>query len=141
MGHYRKLILAATLIAVMLMPVACTTTPSATISPSTTATPPASLVTGQSVTIDLVAKNSAFDKSTITVPAGAQITINFDNQDSMQHNFALYTDSSATRSIFVGQIITKSAITYKFTAPSTPGTYFFRCDVHPAIMTGTFIAQ
>jgi len=29
--------------------------------------------------------------------------------------------------------------TYTFTAPSTPGTYFFRCDVHPETMTGQFI--
>lgn len=31
--------------------------------------------------------------------------------------------------------------TYTFTAPSTPGTYFFRCDVHPTVMTGQFIVQ
>jgi plastocyanin len=29
--------------------------------------------------------------------------------------------------------------TYTFTAPSTPGSYFFRCDVHPTQMTGTFV--
>jgi plastocyanin len=95
------------------------------------------------VTIDLIAKNIAFDKSTITVPAGAQVTINFDNQDSgIPHNFSLYTDSSASTSIYIGDIITgPKTITYTFTAPSTPGNYFFRCDVHPTIMTGTFVVQ
>ena len=85
----------------------------------------------------------AFDQSTITVPAGASVTMNFDNKDSgVPHNFALYTDSSASKSIFVGQIITGPAtITYKFTAPTTPGNYFFRCDVHPTAMTGTFVVQ
>ncbi len=79
--------------------------------------------------------------STITVPAGASVTVNFDNQDSgIPHNFAAYTNSSATTPIFVGQVITGPAtITYKFTAPSQPGNYFFRCDVHPTIMTGTFV--
>jgi plastocyanin len=95
------------------------------------------------VTIDLVAKNIAFDKSTITVPVGADVTVNFDNQDSgIPHNFAVYTDASASTPIFVGEIITgPKTVTYSFTAPTTPGTYFFRCDVHPTIMTGTFIVQ
>ena len=95
------------------------------------------------MTIDLVAQNIAFDKSTITVPAGAQVTVNFDNKDSgIPHNLAVYTNSSATTSIFVGSIITgPKTITYAFEAPTTPGTYFFRCDVHPTLMTGNFVVQ
>ena len=95
----------------------------------------------QSVTIDLVAQRMAFDQKNITVPAGASVTMNFTNKDSIPHNFALYTDSSASTPIFVGQIISSSSIVYKFTAPTTPGNYFFRCDVHPTTMTGTFVAQ
>ena len=29
-------------------------------------------------------------------------------------------------------------ITYVFTAPAIPGTYYFRCDLHPS-MQGQFI--
>jgi plastocyanin len=107
------------------------------------ASTPTTTPSGNSVTIDLVAKNIAFDKSTITVPAGAEVTVNFDNQDSgIPHNFAVYTNASASTSIFVGQIISGPAkVTYKFTAPTTPGNYFFRCDVHPSIMTGSFVVQ
>jgi cytochrome c oxidase subunit II len=95
------------------------------------------------VMIDLAAENIAFDKNTITVPAGAEVMINFDNKDSgVPHNFAVYTDSSTTKSIFIGQIITgPNTITYAFTAPTAPGNYFFRCDVHPTMMTGTFVVQ
>lgn len=107
------------------------------VTPTPTPTP----TPGQNVTINLIAQNISFDKSTITVPAGASVTINFDNKDSIPHNFALYTDSSARTSIFVGQIITSTTTTYKFTAPTTPGNYFFRCDVHPTSMTGTFVVQ
>jgi plastocyanin len=28
-----------------------------------------------------------------------------------------------------------------FNAPSTPGSYYFRCDVHPDTMDGTFSVQ
>jgi plastocyanin len=84
----------------------------------------------------------AFDQKTITVPAGASVTMNFENKDSAPHNFALYTNSGASQSIFVGQTITGTkTITYSFTAPSTPGTYFFRCDVHPTSMTGSFVVN
>jgi cytochrome c oxidase subunit 2 len=109
-------------------------TPAPTASPSTSAIP---------VALSLTAHNIAFDKSSITVPAGAQVTINFTNNDNaVLHNFSVYTDSSATQSIFTGKFITGPAtIAYIFTAPTAPGNYFFRCDVHPTIMTGTFIVK
>lgn len=119
------------------------TTPPATTTPTTTPTPTAAPTPGGSVTVNLTAKNISFDLSTISVPRGAQVTIVFNNQDtSAPHNVAVYTDSSAAKSIFVGQIVTgPKTVTYTFTAPTTPGSYFFRCDVHPTIMTGTFIVQ
>ncbi len=92
------------------------------------------------VTVNLTARNIAFDATTITVSRGAAVTINFDNQDSVPHNFALYTDASASQSIFQGEVISgPRQIVYTFAAPDQPGTYFFRCDVHPAQMTGAFV--
>jgi len=98
---------------------------------------------GQTQNIYLKAQNIAFNLSTITVPAGATVHVHFTNDDSsIPHNFAVYTNSAATTVIFRGEQITGvSSITYTFTAPSTPGTYFFRCDVHPTMMTGSFIVQ
>ena len=122
--------------------VAATTTPTVT----NTTTPAATTTTvaaGGTATVDLSAKNIAFDKSTITVPAGADVTVNFDNEDDgIPHNFAVYTDSSATDTIFSGETITgPDTTTYTFTAPSDPGTYYFRCDVHPEQMNGDFVVQ
>jgi hypothetical protein len=46
----------------------------------------------------------------------------------------------ANGAIFVGQLISGvKSIAYKFIAPSTPRSYFFRCDTHPTMMTGSFI--
>ena len=94
-----------------------------------------------STTINLLARNIAFDKSTITVPRGAQITVNFDNRDEgVPHNFAVYSLDSGQIPVFQGKIITGPAnITYSFRAPDQPGKYLFQCDIHPANMKGQFI--
>ena len=111
-------------------------------SPPATATPPNTVTTTvKQVSVDLTAQDMAFDKSVITVPAGAQVTINFVNKDKIGHNFAAYTSEAASNPIFIGQIITSSSITYNFTAPTAPGTYFFRCDPHARIMKGQLIVQ
>jgi plastocyanin len=94
-------------------------------------------------TIMVTAAGMAFDTSTITVSAGAHVTITFNNKDNgILHNIAFYTSSAATTVIYKGEnILGVSNITYTFDAPTTPGTYFFRCDVHPTTMTGSFIVQ
>jgi plastocyanin len=99
--------------------------------------------TGAATTIELTAQNVGFDKSTITVPAGAQITVNFHNKDSgISHYFAVYDSSAMKTTIFRGAIVTgPTDTTYTFTAPTTPGTYYFQCDVHPTIMNGNFVVQ
>lgn len=95
------------------------------------------------VTINLTAKNVAFNMSIITVPANAHVTVNFDNQDSgVQHNAAFYQDQSASTAFYKGQIIIgPKKAKYTFTAPSKPGTYYFQCDVHPSQMRGQFIVK
>ncbi|HEY5485135.1 MAG TPA: cupredoxin domain-containing protein [Candidatus Cryosericum sp.] len=106
------------------------------------ATPTPSPSTGGN-TITVTAAGMAFDTSTITVSASAHVTITFINNDSgVPHNIAFYTSSSATTVIYKGARTTGvSTVTYTFDAPTTPGTYFFRCDVHPTTMTGEFIVQ
>jgi len=89
--------------------------------------------------VRIKARNFAFDVSRITVPAGAQVTVEFENEDSAPHNVAFYTTPSLTSTIYKGKIITgPDTITYGFTAPSIPGIYYFRCDLHPS-MQGQFV--
>jgi plastocyanin len=98
---------------------------------------------GQQVTIDLTAQNTAYDKTTISVPAGENVTVNFNNEDSgMPHNFSVYQTLAGgqTKPIFIGNTIVGPAkATYHFIAPAGAGTYFFECDVHPSVMNGTFV--
>ncbi|HSJ53350.1 MAG TPA: PQQ-dependent sugar dehydrogenase, partial [Anaerolineae bacterium] len=120
-------------------------TPEATSTMAPGETPEATATTapGQAVTIQLSAENNAFSLDTITVPAGAHVVIEFTNLDTAPHNVAAYVTEAAEEEIFVGEVITgpDESITYEFDAPSEPGTYFFRCDVHPEIMVGDLIVE
>jgi plastocyanin len=99
--------------------------------------------TGGPVAVTLLAKNLSFDPTSITASIGVEVTVTLDNQDAgVLHNVAFYTDRSASSAIHVGELITGVATEdVVFTAPSTPGSYFFRCDVHPDTMTGAFNVQ
>jgi len=113
-----------------------TPSPTPSLTPSPSPPPPS----GTGVTVDLSAQNVRFDKDTITVPAGAMVTIRFNNMESIPHNFALYETPAASKDIFVGEVISgPRIIEYRFQAPETPETYFFRCDVHPVTMVGDFV--
>jgi plastocyanin len=103
-------------------------------------TVPATTAPAGPVEIELVARGYSFNTGTITVPAGSEVRIQFNNQDTDRHNVALYEDRAATRPIFVGELITgPRTITYSFTAPALPGTYRFQCDPHASFMNGDFI--
>jgi hypothetical protein len=99
---------------------------------------PAVVIPSGSNAIAITAINSTFDKTALAAPASKSFTIIFDNEDAgVPHNVAIYTDSSATTPKFVGDTFDgKAAQTYHVPALA-PGTYFFRCDVHPAQMNGT----
>jgi len=87
----------------------------------------------------VTAEDNAFDQSTIILTAGEATTVFFHNQDEARHNIAIYTDESASASLFVGDTITEDAVTYEVPALE-PGEYFFRCDVHPG-MTGVVVVE
>jgi hypothetical protein len=56
-----------------------------------------------------------------------------------RHHVLSPTPTSATHSLFAGTIITGPATIPYQVGSLPPGTYFFRCDVHP--MRGTFVAR
>lgn len=99
-------------------------------------------VPGGETSVRIKAEGSKFDKSSIAVTAGARIAIIFTNRDAVPHNVAIYDSKARERQIFVGDIFSgpDKTSTYRFAAPSQPGTYYFQCDIHPA-MNGVFIVQ
>ncbi len=87
--------------------------------------------------VSVTAKGIAFDTSTLTALAGTAFDLSFDNQDAgVPHNVAVYTNASATKTLFRGAIV-MGPKTIVYQVPALPaGSYFFRCDVHPQ-MRGT----
>jgi plastocyanin len=89
--------------------------------------------------VTITSVDVAFDQTTLTVAAGEPFTLALINEDAMPHNVAIYTDSSASEDLFVGEVITEDTIVYDVPALE-PGEYYFRCDVHPD-MNGTLIVE
>jgi plastocyanin len=81
--------------------------------------------------LTIAAKGLAFSTSTLSAPADAPFQIAFDNQESAPHNVAIYRDSSATEKVFGSDPFSGPAVVRYDVPPLAPGTYFFRCDVHP----------
>ena len=106
---------------------------------SSTSTPPP--VPG-ATSVAISAQSLKFSTSTLQAPAGKAFTIVFDNADpGVPHNVAVYQDSSGAGPILQGKVVTGPAkIDYQVKALQ-PGRYFFRCDVHPTLMTGTLVVK
>jgi plastocyanin len=94
--------------------------------------------------LQLTAKGIAFDPTCLAVPAGQAFTLTFDNQDAgTPHNVNILSADPAqdpsAQSLFASDLLTGvTSQTYDVTALDA-GTYFFRCDVHPQQMVGTFV--
>jgi plastocyanin len=147
-SHMKKLVsrpgalLAVVAIAVLLVvPAACGSAGTTAVASGTAVATGTPVSGAPPVYIDLVAKDTGFDKDTITVPAGSEVYINLDNQDEgRSYNFSVYTAADAQVKLFVGDPIEGPAqITYRFPAGKFPGTYYFRCDSYPISMHGDFV--
>lgn len=89
--------------------------------------------------VEVTARGTAFTPTEVSIPPGGEVIIRFVNEDAnIPHNMSVFEGQDATGApVFTGEVITGPAETeYMFVAPE-PGSYFFRCDVHPVQMTGT----
>jgi plastocyanin len=86
---------------------------------------------------DVVARDTAFEPTDVSVaPEGGQLTIVFDNEDSLPHNIAVTDgDGPEDAALFTGEFVTADTVEYSFEAPD-PGDYYFYCQAHP-VMEGT----
>jgi plastocyanin len=88
----------------------------------------------------LVAENIAFDAKQLAVPANTPFAVVFENRDTVPHNVSVYTTGAGEQRVFQGVIVTGPATRWYPVPALAPGTYAFRCDIHPT-MTGTIVAS
>lgn len=88
--------------------------------------------------VRLVALNLEFDQSSVQLPSEGEVSILFVNEDAgIPHNVAVYPEDDNDEPILSAPVFVGGTFNgvdqeiYTFQAPERPGTYFFRCDVHP----------
>ena len=85
-------------------------------------------------------KPISFASTELEVKAGQQVTVRYTNESKVPHNVTFYEGADADAPVLaqIGTITGPGAEgETTFTAPDTPGQYFFRCELHPLQMTGT----
>lgn len=80
-----------------------------------------------------------FSTDQITLTAGEEDEITFDNADTVEHNIAIYEEEGGA-DLFVGDIIPGGQETTYAVPALDKGKYYFQCDVHPA-MNGTVTVE
>ena len=93
----------------------------------------------QNVDLTIISRDLAFDQESLATSSGSTWSLQLVNEDAAPHNVAIYTDASAAESLFVGELVSSTTIVYQVPALE-PGTYFFRCDLHPE-MNGTLVVD
>jgi len=130
----KRLSLTIGLVALAAVLAACSNTSAAPATSDPGSPPPV----GSAVTV--TARDLKFTATEVAAPAGKAFDLVFDNQDGAPHNVAIYTDSSASTKVSVGEIFGGPAQKTQSVPALDAGTYFFRCDVHPD-MQGTIVAD
>lgn len=89
---------------------------------------------GGGARVTVAAQGLQFDTGRIELPANTPSTIHFENKDpGIQHNIAIFTDSSLGTNLFRGEIVTGPAAVDYRVPPLEPGEYYFHCDIHPTM--------
>jgi plastocyanin len=90
--------------------------------------------TPEIASVEVLAKDIAFDRNVIGLPADEEVEMVFTNLDEgVFHNIGVYTAAEPGEPIFNGKPIAKGKTIYRFRAPDA-GTYRYVCDFHPAMV-------
>lgn len=95
----------------------------------------------QGARITIAARNIAFNRKQLDVPAGKAFTLVFNNQDSgVPHNVSILRAQGSAEVLFKEALVTGPKTVSWKVKPIPSGNYYFQCDVHPN-MNGTVVAK
>ncbi|HEX2374480.1 MAG TPA: cupredoxin domain-containing protein [Actinomycetota bacterium] len=101
-----------------------------TAAPQTTSAAATTAGGGGENELKLTASGTAWDTTSLEMAAGAEVSVEVTNQDSIEHNFT-FAEAGADQDVGGGEDVTVT-----FTAPAA-GSYEFFCKIHPQAMRGT----
>jgi plastocyanin len=113
--------------------------PTAAASPTPAASPSMTIAVKTTAAAPL-----AFDPPMLEAPANTVVQVDYLNDSPVPHNINFFAgadssaDSLGKTAVETGPGATETVV---FTTPSTPGDYYFWCDVHGAAMSGTLHVQ
>ena len=92
-----------------------------------------------STSVTVIGEKIAFDLDTLTVPAGAEVTITFENlDDGIPHNFHVQAGAAGDFKTEIEDGPITQSLTFTIVQP---GSYTFVCDVHPGRMKGQLVVR
>jgi hypothetical protein len=103
--------------------------------------------TPHGTTLTITAELEKFSTDCLAAPKEESFRIRFTNEESVdapipgavRHNIGIYSSTSAEQEIFAGSVTSPTErVVYRVTALPR-GLYYFRCDIHPSVMHGTFV--
>jgi plastocyanin len=86
--------------------------------------------------LTVVAKDVKFNPTTLTAPAGKELTITFRNEDTVAHSFHLFGGTAGDIKTDVKPGPSSDTLHADLRVPAT---YNYQCDVHPTQMKGTLV--
>ncbi|MEP7379680.1 MAG: cupredoxin domain-containing protein [Chloroflexota bacterium] len=98
---------------------------------------PAPVLTPPPDSVVITAQSTLFVTQHVPAPASAPFTLWFLNKDNELHNVHIWDASGA--SVFAGEAFTGPDARTALVPALTPGTYEFKCDIHPG-MAGQLVA-
>lgn len=94
----------------------------------------------EATTVSVSADDLKFNKSSLTIPAGVEFELEFNNQEPQPHNVTILRSKGSTEALFKEKFFSgPKKVTWKV-SPVPAGEYYFQCDVHPN-MNGTVTAE
>jgi plastocyanin len=91
--------------------------------------------------LEIAAISNEFDVEELRAPAGS-ITVEFDNRDGgIPHNIHFFKGDDAEGESVAETTLEVGPIEQTLTFDVEPGTYYYRCDVHPTTMEGTLTVE
>lgn len=102
--------------------------------PADASTPATGEPSGGATTIELVGRDTLFDKTKLAAPAGS-VLIKFSNKDGgVVHNVHVHKGKDAKGESIGDTGLKAGPIEQELTLDLTAGEYFLVCDAHPATM-------